>query len=106
MPPWVMELLIPGGGLLLMAAGLKAWWTDWRDGQKAKREADAAYKKALEDRVVTLQGKVESLLMDAIARERESNTLRAQRLEMDKKLEALATAMAAALDRAKARDGT
>jgi hypothetical protein len=106
MPPWVMEILIPGGGLLLLAGGAKAWWNELIAARKAKRETEMAEKRVLEERVENLQEKVESLLMDALARERESNTLRAQRLDMDKQLVALATAMAASLDRAHAKDGT
>lgn len=105
MPPWVLEILIPGGGLLLIAGGLKAWWNDWREARKAARDATEKDKKDLQEEVKSLRGKVESLLMDAIARERETNALRAERLAMDKQFAALATAMTAALERSKTKDG-
>ena len=102
MPDWAMSLLVTAGGLGLMAGGAKAWWTAWRDDRKQARDNVAAEKKSLEDRVETSRAKVESLLMDAIARERETNALRVERLEMDKKLAALVTTLTAALDRAEA----
>ncbi len=88
-----------------MAGGAKAWWTSWREDRKARRDAASAEKKALEDRVEKLQEKVESLLMDALARERENNVLRTERLAMDKQLASLVTTMAVALERSKAKDG-
>lgn len=100
MPPWMMELLIAGGGLGLMAGGLKAWWTDWRDARKERERQRQATIDKLEAQNEALRGKVESLLMDAFARERETNALRAERLAMDKQFAALATAMTAALERA------
>lgn len=95
MPEWAMQLLIAGGGLGLLGAGTKAWWVDWCESRKAKRKALADDKKSLEERADRLQGKVESLLMDAIAREREHNAQQADRIAMDAKLaDVIATATA------------
>jgi uncharacterized protein YlxW (UPF0749 family) len=115
MPEWAMNLLVAGGGLGMLGAGLKAWFTAWREDRQAKAQALAADKKAEEERrqtefarlrdekkqeearVERLQAKVESLLMDAAAREREDNAARAERLAMDAKQNELTAATIAAL---------
>jgi len=104
MPDWLMQLLVAGGGLGMMAALIKAWWTGWREDRIRRESVQQAIVEKLEERNEALRAKVESLLMDAFARERESNALRAERLDMDKKMAALATAMTAALERSKAKD--
>lgn len=85
MPEWAMTLLVSGGGLVMVAGGAKAWWSAWREDRKAKRDGMVAEKRSLEERADRLQGKVESLLMDAIAREREHNAQQADRIAMDAK---------------------
>ena len=100
MPEWVMTILIAGGGLAMMGGGAKAWWTAWREDRKARRDAAAAEKKSLEERADRLQAKVESLLMDAIAREREHNAQQADRIAMDAKQNEVIIAATTALKEA------
>ena len=102
MPEWAQQLLIAGGGLAMIGGGLRAWWTAFREDRKAKREADAAAKRSLEERAERLQEKVESLLMDAFARERESNAQLAERIAMDKQQNEIIIAATAALQEARA----
>lgn len=74
MPDWALQLLVGGGVLAGAMAGIKKVFTVVYDAWVAK-----------EKRVETLQDKVQSLLMDAIAREREHNAQQADRIAMDAK---------------------
>lgn len=76
------------GGLV---AGISAWFK-WRREDR----------KALEGQVVALQAKIESLLMDQIARERESNEQMRERIAMDDKQNEVISAATAALREASA----
>lgn len=85
MPPWLESLLIAGGGLTLIGGGVGAWWRAWREDRRRREDLRQKEKQDLIDRVERLQLKVESLLMDAIAREKESNIQMQERIEMDAK---------------------
>lgn len=103
MPEWLMQLLIAGGGLGLIAGGVKSIYNSRNDERKAeiiRREVERA---ALEARVEKLQDKIESLLMDAIAREQEANAQMQERIAMDaKQNEVIAAATVALKDAAAA----
>ncbi len=103
MPQWAENIVM---ALIAAATGGTAWWfKSWRDDRIKREDTQQKIVERLEERNEALQVKVESLLMDAFARERESNTLRTERLAMDKQLATLVTAMTAALDRQKVKDG-
>ena len=76
------------GGLV---AGISAWFK-WRREDR----------KALEGQVVALQAKIESLLMDQIAKERETNAQMLERIAMDAKQNEVIAAATAALREASA----
>lgn len=105
MPAWLSNEAVLA--LITAVTGGIAWWfKGWRDDRIKRELTQQAIVESRDAKIEALQGKVESMLMDAVARERETNALRAERLEMDKKLAALGTAMTAALERATMKDGT
>jgi P2-related tail formation protein len=100
MPEWTKEIVL---AIVVAATGGIGWWfKSWREDRIKREATQQAIVDKLEARNEALRGKVESLLMDAYAHEREANALRAERLAMDKQLAAVATAMTAALERADA----
>jgi pyruvate-formate lyase len=99
-----MEILITGGGLAMLAAAVNALFKDWRESRKAKRDAQAeerlaevAEKKSLQDRADKYQGKVESLLHDAVAAQRELVAQMSERIKMDEAQNTVLNAATAAL---------
>jgi len=105
MPEWASKEFV----LALLAAGTGgiAWYfKSWREDRIRRETVQQAIVEKQEEKIEALRGKVESLLMDAYARERETNALRAERLEMDKKMATIATAMTAALERSNLKSGT
>lgn len=108
MPDWVQNLIIAAFGSSTLAAGIGWWFKSRREDRKeesARKEAvrlalearTEAIRLALEGRVERLNDKVESLLRDAIAREREVIGQTRERIEMDEKqtkvIEAATTAL-------------
>lgn len=92
-----MQLLVAGGGLGLLAGAARAWWTAWREDSKAKKDAEAAEKKSLQDRADKYQGKVESLLHDAVGTQRELVSQMQERIKMDEAQNTVLNAATAAL---------
>lgn len=97
MPPWLMELLLAGGGLGLIGTGIGSWFKARREDKRAERGSRQAEKAALEARVERLQAKVESLLMDALGRERETSAQLAEQIETNSKLTDIMAANTTAL---------
>ena len=93
MSEWSPILLAVIGSPLIggLIAGI-GWWF------KSRRED----RKALEGQVITLQAKIESLLMDQIAKERETNAQMQERIAMDAKQNEVIAAATAALRQAAA----
>lgn len=85
MPEWALQLLVTGGGLAIMAGGADTWFKAWREDRTAREARQRDVVGGLEARNDRLQAKVESLLADAIARERENNAQQADRIAMDAK---------------------
>lgn len=104
MPEWTKEIVL---ALIVAITGGVGWlFKSWREDRKAKHDTASAEKRSLEERAERLQGKVESLLMDAIARERESNAQMVDRIAMDKQQnEVIAAATAALNAMARRKDG-
>lgn len=113
MPDWVQNLIIAAFGSTTLAGAIGWWFKSRREDRKeadARREATRlslearteAMRIALESRVERLNDKVESLLRDAIAREREVITQNEERLDMDKKQLEVITAATTALKEATA----
>lgn len=77
MPEWLSQIVIA----VIGAGGLSGvgWFF------KTRREDYKEERKRLIDKIDLLQTKVESLLMDASARERETIAQLTERIEMDKK---------------------
>lgn len=100
MPEWATALLkeaLAPTGILALAFGW--WFKTKRDDKRAAADRAAAEKKSLEDRIERLQEKIHSLLMDAIAREREHNAQQADRIATDaKQNEVIITATTALKD--------
>ena len=104
MPEWLMQLLVSAGGLGMIGAMGKAWWTAFRDDRKTKLDAEATYKKSLEAKVERLQDKVESLLMDAAAKGQDDRREKAELIAALNKINELSASMVDALkDATKAR---
>ena len=102
MPEWAMQMFLAVIGSASITGGV-GWWFKGRREDRIRRElTQQTNVEKLDAKNEALQAKVESLLMDAYAHEREANALRAERLAMDKQLAAVATAMTAALERADA----
>lgn len=108
MPDWLQNLIIAALSSATVASGVGWWFKSRREDRKeenARKEATRlalearveATRIALEQRVERLNDKVESLLRDAIAREREVIGQTRERIEMDAKqnvvIEAATTAL-------------
>ncbi len=103
MPQWAENIIM---ALIAAATGGTAWWfKSWRDDRIKREDTQQKIVEQRDETIAALYLKVESLFRDALAREQESNALRTERLAMDKQLAALVTAMTAALDRQKGKDG-
>lgn len=85
MPEWAMQLLLALIGSASVTGGIGWFFRSRRDDRKEEEARRSAIYAASEARCEKLQGKVESLLMDAIARERENNAQMSERIEMDAK---------------------
>ena len=89
--------------MTLAGGGISAWWKAQREDRRLEAERREAEKHDLVGRVEKLQAKVESLLMDAIAREKEANRQMQERIAMDaKQNEVIAAATVALKDAATA----
>lgn len=100
MPQWLMELFFAVIGSTALTGGVGWWFKTRRDDRNREADRLAQLHATLEARVEKLQAKVESLLMDAIARERESNAQLADRIDMDKQQNEVIAAATAALKEA------
>ncbi len=89
MPDWAMQLLIAGGGLAAIVTAISKLFDALMKAWKAK-----------EDHVDRLQEKVESLLHDAVAREREANAHMHEQSEIDADHKEVTVANTAALAKA------
>lgn len=94
--PVVLAIVTPA------LAGVGWWFKAWRDDRTAREARHRVVVDVLEARNDKLQGKVESLLMDAIAREREANAQMIDRIAMDRQQNVVAAAMTVALKEATA----
>lgn len=83
MPDWLQQLLLAVIGSASITGGVGWWFKTHRDDRKEEADRRIVLHAALEARVEKLQAKIESLLMDAIAREQEANHQMKQRIEMD-----------------------
>ncbi|HTE35714.1 MAG TPA: hypothetical protein VK630_04145 [Reyranella sp.] len=102
MPGWLTELVATVLGSTAILSGIAWLFKSWRDDRLARDARQQAIVDKLEARNEALRGKVESMLMDAVAFARETKGEQAERLAMDKQLASVATAMTAALDRSDA----
>lgn len=111
MPDWVQNLIIAAFGSSTLAGAIRWWFKSRREDRKekdARSEAirlalearTEATRVALETRVEKLNDKVESLLRDAIAREREAINQTRERMEMDAKQNEVISAATSALKEA------
>lgn len=100
MPEWVQNLIMTALGSTTLAGGI-GWWFKTRREDRNKEDARTeATRAALETRVEKLNDKVESLLRDAIAREREVITQNRDRMEIDQNQKAVIAAATTALKEA------
>lgn len=97
MPDWAVQLSLVVFAAL--TAGVGWFFRTWREDRIKREAVQQAIVEKLEAKNEVLQGKVQSLLADAYAHERETNALRAERLAMDKQQVTIATAMTVALER-------
>lgn len=97
MPEWIKEIVLTIMGSASIAAGVGWYFKSKREDRIDERNRQEAEKKALKDNVEKLQSKVEALLMDAIAREKESNIQMTDRMQMDEKLHEILSAATTAL---------
>jgi hypothetical protein len=113
MPDWVQNLIIAAFGSTTLAGAIGWWFKSRREDRKeenARKEATRlalearteATRLALEARIEKLNDKVESLLRDAIARERETIAQNEERLAMDQKQNEVISAATTALKEAAA----
>jgi hypothetical protein len=111
MPDWAQELLLAVLGSTTFAGAVGWWFKSRREDRKeedARKEAvrlalegrTEAMRLALEARVEKLNDKVESLLRDAIAREREVIDRDRERIDMDAKQNEVISAATTALKEA------
>lgn len=109
MPEWALQLILAVIGSASITGGVGWIFKTRRDDRIAEEARRQAEKRSLEERAEKLQAKVESLLMDAFARERENNAQMAERIAMDKQQNEVIVAATAALKEATAalakRDG-
>lgn len=92
-----MQLLLAVIGSTAITGGVGWWFKTRRDDRIAKDARTQADMDALRARDEKLQAKIESLLMDAIARERENNSQMSERIEMDAKQNEVIVAATATL---------
>lgn len=85
MPEWLQNLLITGGGLALIGTAIGTLYKAWREDRKLEYEARRVERLALIAKIEELQTKVQALLMDAIAREKDANIQMLKRIDMDAK---------------------
>lgn len=100
MPDWVQNLIIAALGSSTIAGGIGWWFKSRREDQNEERRRTDAIRQALELRVDKLNDKVESLLRDAIAREREAIGQNRERMDMDAKQNEVISAASTALKEA------
>lgn len=85
-----------------VVAGIGWWFKTRREDRRAKEALILADRAALQARIETLQGKVESQLMDALAAALENKTQQAELIATLKNIAGVATAMIAAMERSDA----
>lgn len=92
-----MQLVLAVIGSASITGGVGWWFKTRRDDRLTKDARHLADMDALRARDEKLQAKIESLLMDAIARERENNAQMSERIEMDAKQNEVIVAATAAM---------
>lgn len=97
MPEWLMQLLGTLGGLGLIAAAVRGVFNRWIAKVDAAANSVTTDKKTQAERIEKLEGKVESLLHDAVAGVKELNAQLLARIDMDEKQNTVLTATAQAL---------
>lgn len=100
MPDWLQQLLLAVIGSASITGGIGWWFKTRRDDRKEEADRRIVLHATLETRIEKLQVKIESLLMDAIAREKEANVQMTQRIEMDARQNEVITAATTALKEA------
>ncbi len=97
-----MQLILAAIGSVSLSGGIGWYFKSRREDRIAREARQQSLLDILEARNDKLQSKVESLLMDALARERENNANMIDRIAMDKQQNVVAAAMTAALKEAAA----